>query len=287
MIEVVLNPFNLSILLFVLGDIVVERSGIINLAIDGAIALFISIAFVLTQRFHPAISLLYVMMIAVALGILISILINVLHTSHILAGLSLNMAFYGLSAYIGMQFQIGTTVGKVVGIYMWQIFSVSIGATLAIWWFLYRTRIGIAIRACGYNPRAADHIGIRVWLYRMVALVIGYIVIAIGAYIYSVVYRGGWRAYTGVGLGFISLALAMASTWHPLLCYPISIIFGYMYTSLYGLQIRYGIPSPVLDMAPFITSIAIVTIIMATPLGRRLGIPKALGEIYFKEERAV
>jgi len=287
MIEVLFNPFNLSILLFVLGDIIVERSGIINLVIDGAITLFISIAFILTQRYSPINSLLYTSLIAIALALLVSILINVLHSSHILTGLSLNIALYGLSAYIGTQFQIGTTIGKAVRVSTWQILLISIGATLAVWWFLYRTRIGIAIRACGYNPRAADHIGVRVWLYRTMALVIGYIVIAIGAYIYSVAYRGGWRAYTGIGLGFVSLALAMASTWHPLLGFPISILFGYMYTSLYGLQIRYGIPSPILDMTPFITSIAIVTIIMATPLGKRLGMPKALGEIYFKEERAV
>ncbi|ADM28416.1 inner-membrane translocator [Ignisphaera aggregans DSM 17230] len=287
MIEVLFNPFNLSILLFVLGDIIVERSGIINLAIDGAIALFISVAFILTQRYGPINSLLYTSLIAIALALLISLLINVLHSSHILTGLSLNIALYGLSAYIGTQFQIGTTIGKTVRLSTWQILLISIGVTLAVWWFLYRTRIGIAIRACGYNPRAADHIGVRVWLYRTVALVIGYIVIAIGAYIHIVIYRGGWRAYTGIGLGFVSLALAMASTWHPLLGLPISILFGYMYTSLYGLQIRYGIPSPILDMAPFIASIAIVTIIMVTPLGKKLGMPKALGEIYFKEERAV
>jgi len=288
MIELLFNPFNLSILLFVLGDIIVERSGIINLVIDGAITLFISAAFILTQRYSPINSLLYTSLIAIALALLVSLLINVLHSSHILTGLSLNIALYGLSAYIGKQFQIGTTIGKTVRLSTWQILLVSIGITLAVWWFLYRTRIGIAIRACGYNPRAADHIGIRVWLYRTLALVIGYIVIAIGAYIYIVIYRGAWSEnIIRLGYGFMSLALAMASTWHPLLGLPISLLFGYMYTSLYGLQIRYGVPSSILDMAPFVTSIAIVGILMATPLGKRLGVPKALGEVYFKEERAV
>jgi len=158
--------------------------------------------------------------------------------------------------------------------------------TFMVWILLYKTKIGTFIRACGFNPRASEFLGIKVWKVRMIALVIGYTLIALGSYIYIVAYRGAWLPYSGMGNGFLALALAMASSWHPILALLITILFVYFYTSIYILQLIYGMPAAIVNMLPFTVSIAIVTIIQITPIKKKLTIPRALGEVYFKEERA-
>ncbi|MEL9941004.1 MAG: ABC transporter permease, partial [Ignisphaera sp.] len=86
--------------------------------------------------------------------------------------------------------------------------------------------------------------------------------------------------------GFLAITLAMASSWHPLIAYPIAIAFGYLYTSSYALQLLYGVPTDVVNALPFMVSLAVVVIVYATPLSKKVAMPKALGEVYFREERA-
>jgi ABC-type uncharacterized transport system permease subunit len=285
MIENLLNVFTLSMLFMVLGNIVIERSGIINLTIDGVVTLAIAISYVLMQRFEPILSVFIVVLLIVAIAFIISLFINVLHASHILTGLSMNIALYGLSATIGVALSIERTIKQVI-IPQSYVIILALIVTFMVWILLYKTKIGTFIRACGFNPRASEFLGIKVWKVRTIALAIGYTLIALGSYIYIVAYRGAWLPYSGMGNGFLALALAMASSWHPILALLITILFVYFYTSIYILQLIYGMPAAIVNMLPFTVSIAIVTIIQITPIKKKLTIPRALGEVYFKEERA-
>uniref|UniRef100_A0A7J3QGM5 ABC transporter permease n=1 Tax=Ignisphaera aggregans TaxID=334771 RepID=A0A7J3QGM5_9CREN len=285
MIENLLNVFTLSMLFMVLGNIIIERSGIINLSIDGVVTLAIAISYVLMQRFEPILSVFIVVLLIVAIAFIISLFINILHSSHILTGLSMNIALYGLSATIGVALSIERTIKQVI-IPQSYVIILALIVTFMVWILLYKTKIGTLIRACGFNPRASEFLGIKVWKVRTIALAIGYTLIALGSYIYIVAYRGAWIPYSGMGNGFLALALAIASSWHPILALLITILFVYFYTSIYILQLIYGMPAAIVNMLPFTVSIAIVTIIQITPIKKKLTIPRALGEVYFKEERA-
>lgn len=285
MIEGILNVFMLSMAFIVLGDIIVERSGIVNLSIDGVITLAIAISYVSVLRFGFTYALIITLLIAVVVALIVSFFINILHASHVLTGLSMNIALYGVSATIGIGLGGGKAMRQITPPSIYIVLC-TILATFAVWYLLYRTKLGTVIRACGFNPRASETLGIRVWRIRVIALSIGYSLIAIGSYMYTTMYRGAWLPYSGMGYGFLALALAMASSWHPILALLITALFVYFYTSIYALQLIYGVPAAVINMLPFIVSIVIVILIQATPIKKKLAIPRSLGEIYFKEERA-
>ncbi|MEM3980282.1 MAG: ABC transporter permease, partial [Ignisphaera sp.] len=196
--------------------------------------------------------------------------INFLHSSHVLTGLVLNMIFYGLSAVIGdigldiaAERRIPRTIISPLLLRWYHITLIAVITSVIIWFLLYRTKLGTAIRACGFNPRAADYLGVKIWKTRYIALIIGYTLIALSGYTYTLFYKKSWSTYIGVGYGFLALALAMSSLWHPLIVLVPVAIFGYLLRSLYVFQLEYGIPQHILSMIPYIVAIAFVTIITA------------------------
>jgi len=288
-----LEPFYLFLLLASLGDIVVERSGVLNLGIDGFIAFAIALSYTATLALDSASSLAIAVVSGLLFALLVAVFVNLLHSSHVLTGLVLNMVFYGLSAIVGTVGQniasernLPRTLASPVIIEWYHVAVATVISVALVWILLYRTRLGTSIRACGYNPRAADHLGVKVWRVRLYALLIGYTVISLGSYVFMLFYQKTWSPYRGVGFGFLALALAMSSLWHPVIVVPIAAVFGFLMRNLYVFQLSYGIPEQILYMTPYIAAIAFVTAVSASPLGKRLPIPRALGEIYFREERA-
>jgi len=292
-LEELFESFFFFLLLAAIGDILVERSGVLNLGIDGFITLCLAICYSATIAYGPLASLALAVTAGVLYAILIALFVNLLHSSHVLTGLVMNMIFYGLSVIIGywgldLAMEKGIPRTLMIGLSLdWHsILTLSFISVLTAWLFLYRTRTGTAIRACGYNPRSADYLGVNVWRTRMLSLIAGYIVIALGGYVYVSFYSRAWTPYIGMGYGFLALALAISSLWHPLLIVLPTIIFSYLLRSLYIYQLEYGISQHLLSMIPYIASIVFITAVATSPIGKRLPIPKALGEIYYKEERA-
>ncbi|MEM0213525.1 MAG: ABC transporter permease [Ignisphaera sp.] len=284
-LTILADPLAIALTLWILGDIVVERSGVINLAIDGIITFSIAVTFVAVQNIGYVQGLLISLASTIALSLIFATFINVLHAPHVLTGLSLNIAFYGVGALIGLRYMKSRSLVP-IGIGKPILALIGVATAVLTWFTLYRSRLGTEIRACGFNPRAAEAAGVRVWRTRYIATIIGYTLVSIGSYIYTTIYRSGWSQYTGMGYGFLAITLAMASSWHPLIAYPIAIAFGYLYTSSYALQLLYGVPTDVVNALPFMVSLAVVVIVYATPLSKKVAMPKALGEVYFREERA-
>lgn len=289
----IFESFYLFLLLASLGDIVVERSGVLNLGVDGFIVFSIALSYTASLALNPLTAMFMVLVCGVLYALLISLFVNLLHTSHVLTGLVLNMAFYGLSVIVGelgydIAFQKNVPRTLTPPIVMgWQhVLFISITLAMSIWLLMYRTRIGVVIRACGFNPRATDSLGVRIWRARTLALVLGYIFIALGGFTYTMFYKMSWSPYIGMGYGFLAIALAMTSLWHPLIVLAPVALFSYLERSLYVFQLERGIPPPLLNMVPYAAAIVFITAVTTSPIGRRLPIPRALGEVYFKEERA-
>ena len=293
LLESVFEAFYLFLVLAVLGDIVVERSGVLNLGIDGFIVFSIALSYTATVLYGPLPALAIVIVCGILYAALISLFVNVLHLSHVLTGLVLNMAFYGLSVVIGelgaesaLELLSRRTLKPPLLLRWYHVLAIAVAVAVAVWLFLYKTRLGTAIRACGFNPRAAEHLGVKIWSTRSAALIAGYAIISSAGYVYTLFYKASWTTYTGIGYGFLALALAMASLWHPLIAIAPVALFSYLERNQYVFQLSYGIPTHLLSMIPYLASIAFITAINASPLEKKLPIPRALGEVYFKEERA-
>ncbi len=295
MIERFLNPLALALTLAVLGDVVVERSGVLNLAIDGLFVLCVAVTFsVFVATSSPIMALIAVLACGAVLAVVMSMLINVFLANHVLAGLAMNMVCYGIATIVGTRF-----LGRALPTSLYMD-TVTIGVVVALstaltWLLLYRTSFGVALRACGYNPRNAEALGIDVGRTRLVAMLLGYELIALGAFVYLASYVGTWSAGLGTGWGFLALSLAIASLWHPVLAPILATSFAALYVSMVEIQthpIRIG--SVVIKMSPamvsaipFVAALVLVSILYATPLRRIVSPPRALGEPYFREERTL
>lgn len=291
--QAVFEPFYLFLVLATLGNIVIERSGVLNLGIDGFIVFSIALCYTSTVLCGPLAALLLVVLFGVLYSLLLSFLISFLHLPHVLTGLILNIIFYGMSVVVGgvgrelsVELIGKRTLSAPIALEWHHILLISVGTAVALWFFLYRTRLGIAIRACGFNPRAADYLGVRIWLARLLALSVGYSIIALACYVYTLFYKTSWDTYAGRGYGFLAIALAIASLWQPLIALIPVVLFSSLERLQYVFQLEYGIPQPLLSMIPYAVSVAFITAINLLPFGRRFSVPKALGEVYFKEERA-
>ena len=138
------NPFIVALLMWVIGDVVVERSGVINIAIDGSVAFSIAVAFVATQHLGLLLGFIATVLSTLCIALLMMTFINVFHVHHVLTGLTLNIALYGLGALIGLKFMVTPSISTLAAPKPLLVF-LGIAVTAIVYILLYRTRLGIAI----------------------------------------------------------------------------------------------------------------------------------------------
>lgn len=289
------SPLFLAFYLAAVGHGVVEKSGVLDLAIDGVFVLSIAIAFAeaVYTRNNLFISLLWASIAAVIFGLLLAFLVTKLPISHGAAGLSLMFLGYGLASMIGVparirQGRVSAKVGFTVNAY-WAgiIFVVAIAVGVAIWFMIEKTKIGAAIRAAGEDPAAAENLGVNVLYVRLFAAFIGFLMIGLGAGVYELYYSPVWSEGKGMGWGWIAFAISLSAGRHPLLILISSLLFAGLVDYMPAIQAAYNLPPDIAKMLPFVVAILAMVVFMATPLRRKLAPPKSLGKIYFREERTV
>src|SRR3989442_10019470 len=151
------------------------------------------------------------------------------------------------------------------------------------WWWLYRTRPGLHLRACGESPGTADAMGIGVVAIRYASVIVGGMFAGLGGAYLSLVYVPAWTENLTAGLGWIALALVIFATWNPL-----RLVFGaYLFGSVEAMGFRaqvLGIQANtiVLRMMPYV---ATLTVMLLLAFWRcRLAMPSALGLPYSREQ---
>ena len=282
-----------------LGHGFFEKSGVLNLAIDGVFYLSVAVAYASAVYMgNPYIAILISALTASIFGILVAFIVTKLPISHGAAGLSLMFLGYGLGALIGnpavfrfreikminIEFSINIPRTPLTNV---ALFTVSLVACLVLLYILKGTKLGAAIRASGEDPHAASVLGIDVLKIRLLAGTIGYALIGIGAAIFELVWLPTWQQMHGMGHGWIAFAISLSSGRHPVLTMLTSTAFATLLTYQYLLQAAYNLSPEIAKMTPFIAAIAAMTIFMVTPLRRKLSPPLSLGKIFFKEERTL
>jgi len=161
----------------------------------------------------------------------------------------------------------------------------SLVLTFVMWFILFRTRFGLALRSVGENPAMADAMGINVFITRYIAMAIcGMLGALAGSYLF-IGYQPFWVEGMTNGRGFIALALVILATWNPLRAVLAAYLFGGVETLQFRLQLL-GVAAQIpqfLLMLPYIVTIVTLTLLSLESVRKRIGVPAALGIPYSRE----
>jgi len=155
------------------------------------------------------------------------------------------------------------------------------------WWYLYKTRPGLYLRAVGENPQTADAMGIRVGANRYAYTALGGALAGLGGAHLSLAYTKGWTENITGGRGWIAVALVIFATWDPLRAVIGAPLFGGINAVQFRMQAAgTTIPAALLNMLPYLATIAVlVAITWWETLRKRVGAPAALALPYAREDK--
>ena len=287
-----------------LGEIITERAGIINLGVEGMMLVGAVSSFtVAVGTGNPWFG---VMAAAAAGGAMASIhafLPISLRANQVVSGLALTIFGTGLSGFLGKP-MVGIVAPKTLAIinvpalssipWLGPIFFRQDGLVYLsylivplLWFYFYRTRGGLNMRAIGENPAAADSVGINVFLLRYAYTVIGGAFAGVaGAYL-SLAYAPTWLENMTAGRGWIAVALVIFAMWDPVKAMLGSYLFGGIDAMGFRLQaMGINVISPFfLKMLPYIFTVIVLIIATRQSLKKHIGAPGSLGLPYDREER--
>jgi ABC-type uncharacterized transport system permease subunit len=279
-----------------LGELVVERSGVLNLGVEGMMLVGAVTGFAVG---HMTGSLLlgYVAAIfaSTALSLLFGFLTLTMQANQVATGLALTLFGIGLSAFAGRNFA-GLPIDGVDAIHVpmlnslpvvgalfrfdWLVYG-SIALYFGVQYFLRRTRAGLRLRAIGESPTAAHALGQPVIRTRYLAVMFGGATSGVaGAYL-STALTPMWVENMSSGRGWIALALVVFATWKPLRVLLGAYLFGgvtvmQLHAQGFGLEV----PSEILSMLPYVATIVVLVIICRDPKTILLNQPASLGRSF-------
>jgi general nucleoside transport system permease protein len=289
------------LLLGTIGEIIAERSGILNLGIEGLMSVGAVAAFIVTLGSgNPWLGIAAAAVAAAVLALLHAWMSVSLRANQVVSGLALTMMGVGLASLAGKPF-----IGKPIPVRMEPIripvlgdipfvgdvlfnqdvfFYGAIALGVAAWFFLVHTRSGIKVRSVGENPKAAEAQGVSVYGIRYACTVLGGAFAGLaGAYL-PLAYSTSWIEGLVAGRGWIVIALTIFALWNPLRAFFGSFLFGGIFVLQYLLQ-PLGISASILAMLPYLTTLAVLVVDGISKDHRRLHAPAQLGEIFKKGER--
>ena len=278
-----------------IGELVVEKSGVLNLGVEGMMLAGAVTAFaVAVSSGNPTLAIVAGALAGTLMALVFGLLTLTLAANQVATGLALTIFGIGLSSLIGAGF-VGVAVPQlprldvpglsdlpVVGPLLFghdALVYLSILATLGVAWFLKRTRPGMVLRAVGESDISAHSIGYNVIAVRYRAVLFGGAMSGLGGAFLSLSYTPMWAEEMTAGRGWIALALVVFATWRPW-----RVLLGaYLFGGVTILQLHaqgaggLGIPSHVMSMLPYLATIVVLTVIAAGPWKGRLDAPACLG----------
>ena len=309
-------PVMIPLLLVALGGMCSERSGVINIALEGimligAFAGTLVVYFMQGTGMDPQMLLLVGMVAAAVAGIVYSLLLGVaaihLKADQTISGTALNMfapalmllvckmAFMsdGVTTSVAFYIQKIPVLGDipVIGELLFQktYLTVIIGMLIlvVVTIMFYKTKFFLRLRACGEHPQAADSVGINVYKMRYAGVILSGILGGIGGFFYAVsVMDGNSNGHTGVaGFGFLALAVMIFGQWKPMSIFLAALFFAFLRTVAYSVPLipflaALGIDNAIYKMLPYI-----VTMIILAFTSKKSRAPKAEGIPYDKGQR--
>jgi len=260
------------------GEIITERSGVLNLGVEGMMTVGALTGFaVAVMTGNSYLGLTCALFGAGLLSLIHAFLCVTLRANQIVSGLGLTIFGLGSTGYLGQ-----SLIGKpapaafqrislpylsdmpfVGPAFFQQSPLVYLGILLAVlaFLFLFHTRTGLSLRAVGENPGAADMAGINVFFIRYAAIFVGGALSGLGGAYVSLVYTPFWTENMIAGRGWIAIALVIFASWDPRLAIAGAFLFGGVDALATRLQaLGVGVPSYFLRMLPYAFTIIILTL---------------------------
>ncbi len=304
--------FSMPLLVVALGGMFVERSGVVNIALEGIMIFggFAGVMFI--NLFQSTISgqllLIGGMVVAVLVGMLVSLIhgyaaINI-KADQTISGTAINLlapafAIFAARMYFGVQ-QIPFTnqflikkvpllgdipfIGKIFFQNTYITFYIAIAILILSSIVLFKTKFGLRLRACGEFPQAADSVGVSVYKIRYAGVLLSGALAGLGGVIFIIPTSNSFNA-TVSGYGFLALAVLIFGQWNPGKIFAASIFFGLMktlastYSSIPFLN-QLGVSSDLYKMVPYVA-----TLIVLIFSSKRTQAPRASGVPYDKGMR--
>jgi len=308
--------FSIPLLIVALGGMFSERSGVVNIALEGIMIMgaFAGVMYIfITQNSDSSsISGQVLLIIALVIAAVTGIIIALPHgyasihmkSNQVISGTAINMLAPAFAVYVARmirtvqqipftnQFYIESVplLGNIpfIGPFFFQktYITTYLGFVVLIisWIVLYKTPFGLRLRSCGEHPQAADSVGINVYKMRYIGVMISGALAGLGGLVFVIPTATTFDA-TVAGYGFLALAVLIFGQWRPGRILIAAFFFGLMktisvaYTSISFLN-RLPIPSAVYKMIPYLATLIVLTFTSKNSMA-----PKASGEPYDKGSR--
>jgi simple sugar transport system permease protein len=278
-----------------LGELVVEKSGVLNLGIEGMMLIGAVFAFWAVFSGWPMpLAILIGALSGAAASLIFGVLALTFMTNQYAAGLALAIFGGGVSAFIGRGFGSSPIPSlarleipflsdiPVIGPMFFRfdpLVYLALFMVVAVSWFLYRTKAGLILRTIGESPQSAHAIGQPVIRIRYMAVLFGGAMAGLGGAYLSVVYTPLWVENMTAGKGWIALALVVFSTWRPTRLLVGAWLFGGMtILQLQGQAFGIRVPSELLSAVPYLATIVVLVIISRNRTLLMLNFPASLAK---------
>jgi len=278
-----------------LGELVTEKSGVLNLGVEGMMLVGAVTSFIVAAATRsPWLGVAAGMGAGAALSLVFGMLTLSLMANQVASGLALSLFGVGLSAFLGLDYVSvviepinpldvpGLSTLPVVGKLVFghnPLVYLSLLLFAAIQWFMYRSRAGLVVRAVGESPQSAHAIGYPVVRIRYLAVMFGGACAGLGGAYLAVAYTPLWVEGMTAGRGWIALALVVFATWRPWRVLAGAYLFGGVTLAQFQAQgLGVDIPSQYLSMLPYVATIVVLAIISRDAATIRLNAPASLGK---------
>ena len=283
-----------------LGELVVEKSGVLNLGVEGMMLVGAIASFVVAAKTGaPWLGVGAGALAAAAVSLIFAVIVLTLRANQVATGLALSLFGIGLSAFVGRPYMSvviegikplaipGLTTLPVVGKLVFghnPLVYVSIALFVAVQLFLLRTRAGLVLRAVGESPQSAHAIGYPVIAIRYAAVLFGGACAGLAGAFLAVAYTPSWVEGMTAGRGWIALALVVFASWKPWRVMIGAYLFGSVTLAQFQAQAAgIDVAAQLLAMLPYVATIVVLAIISRDATTIRLNAPASLGRPYHPE----
>jgi simple sugar transport system permease protein len=282
------------LLLAAIGILVHEKSGVVNLGIEGMMLVAAIVGFVAVLASGSyAFGFVAGALAGASLAALFALFALGLHANQYATGLALALFGAGLSAFLGMPYGGESLPARDDGRIAWLAELPLLGALSAlhpivylalllaagVYWFLFRSHAGLVLRAVGESPQSAHALGYSVRGVRFAALLFGGACAGLGGAFLSTIYTPLWAEGMTAGRGWIALAVVVFATWRPARVVLGAYLFGgvtMLQLHLQGLGVQ--VASQLMSMTPYLATIVVLALISRNPAWIRLNMPGSLGK---------
>ena len=281
-----------------LGELVAERTGVINLGVEGMMLVGAIAGFAFAAHYEASVA--SALLVGALAGIFMSLIFAFftlsLSTNQSACGLALTIFGIGISAFIGQNYVSMALPGlqnmnipgladiPFIGPVLFQqnyVVYLSILAFAVIWWVLAKTRLGLLLKAVGESPESAHAMGYNVLAIRYCAVLFGGAMAGVGGAFLSTVYTPMWIENMVAGRGWIAIALVVFATWKSTRLMLGAYLFGGVTILQFHAQaLGLKVPNELLSALPYVATIVVLVIISRDKKLLKMNLPASLGKTF-------